>query len=316
MVIDPTTAAIAEEIIKTGIGVMAKRSEKIGEEIKKDFEILSEEMTVLCPDNIQKLSIVFQVKKDIFHRSKKFECGKVRRVHLRALRSLQGIEDAVTILDNGFIVSFTKLSQDDMYILDVEYYINDPRFIESLVKRNKARESSNGNSKEYWMHAQLKHLDALKGKYYNIDLRDVDFSVDVGLHQDIKITIPSIFQEELQTIVKLIKETGRSEKWKLALKHIHTKGKGYAGKEFDILDELQDLFYPTSFCKFVDVKKEFHYHECKRGTEFYETLPFPTWPKTMKVISRTDLNFEHPASEGILSYKQNDFKKEIEKVFM
>lgn len=308
-------SAATSKIVKSGVGAIVKRSEKIGKEIKKDFEILSEEMTVLCPDNTQKYSIAFQVKKNIFNRSKKFEFGKVKRVHLRPLHSLQRVDDAVSILDNGFKISFSDLSQDDMYILDVESHIDNSRFIDSLVKRNVARETPTPEFREFWMHAQLKHLDALKGKYYNIDLRDVDFSVDVGIHQDIKVSIPSIFKDELQTIVNLVKSTGRSEKWKYAMQHLHTKGKGYTGKEFEILDELQDLFYPSEFCKFIDVKRQFNYHDCQRGTEFYETLPFPTWPKTMKVISRTDLNFENPASDGVLKYKQNDFKKEIMKVF-
>ena len=52
-----------------------------------------------------------------------------------------------------------------------------------------------------------------------------------------------------------------------------------------------------------------------RGGDFYEKLPFPTWPRSMKVVSRTDLNFENPTADGNLIYKKDSFAEEIGKIF-
>ena len=93
------------------------------------------------------------------------------------------------------------------------------------------------------------------------------------------------------------------------------KTKRYAGREQEVLMDLQDIFEPLQFCTFVDVKSPFRYSDCIRGKEFYDKIPFPTFPKTMKVISRTDLSLDKPAAEGRLIYKKKDLQDKISEVF-
>jgi hypothetical protein len=83
----------------------------------------------------------------------------------------------------------------------------------------------------------------------------------------------------------------------------------------DILKELQKLFLSSKFQDFIEVKDDFHYSDCIRGVDIYGTLPFPTWPKSMKVVSRTDLNFDTPATNGTLIYKKGNFITELDKIF-
>ena len=42
---------------------------------------------------------------------------------------------------------------------------------------------------------------------------------------------------------------------------------------------------------------------------------FPTWPKNVTVVSRTDLNLEKCAAEGVLVYKKAAFLESVAKVF-
>ena len=87
------------------------------------------------------------------------------------------------------------------------------------------------------------------------------------------------------------------------------------GKELlEILRRMQKLFSSRVFRNFVDVKRDFRYYDCLRGTDYY-SLPFPTWPKFMTVISRTNLDLRKPAAVGILEYKRKDFRKAVEKIF-
>ena len=44
-------------------------------------------------------------------------------------------------------------------------------------------------------------------------------------------------------------------------------------------------------------------------------FPIVTWPKFMKVTSRTDLSLDHPASRGELIYDRGSFKSELDKIF-
>jgi hypothetical protein len=77
-----------------------------------------------------------------------------------------------------------------------------------------------------------------------------------------------------------------------------------AGREFKILVDLEALFLPGEFSKYVDVLRDFRYSDCYKGKEYYE-LPFEILPKKMNVISRADLTLEKPAAEGTLLYKNN-----------
>ena len=176
-------------------------------------------------------------------------------------------------------------------------------------------ETPEEGSTKYWVVAQLKHLESLKSKYCRIDLRDVDFNVDVGIHQDVVTKIPSAFKEQLETISELTKRKGRSEKFKLFYKLMRIQNTKFGGKEYELLGDVMNLFSPLNFRKYVDVEKDFHYSACEKGTSVYD-FPIVTWPKFMKVTLRTDLSLDKLAANGQLIYKKSDFMAELEKIFM
>ncbi|HEW92961.1 MAG TPA: hypothetical protein ENF81_10560 [Thermotogaceae bacterium] len=239
---------------------------------------------------------------------------------LRPIMSLQPITDAISYTENGFEINLKKLEQGTLYLLDIDYFIEDRRFIDALVNKNVAKESLGDETYEYWMVAQLKHLDVLKQEFRFIELKDLDFSVDVSVYNEIKMKVPSIFRKQLETAVKLLSKHhgGRDEQFKLLVQHqqlLRAQKEKYYGEIFEILEDIQEIFSPLTFGKFVDVQKDFYYFNCERGKDFYETLPFPTWPKSMKVISRTDINFNRPAADGLLMFKKRNLMDEIEKIF-
>lgn len=323
MEMDPSSllGVAGREIVTATIKEMLKRSKSIDKTLSEEFKILGKEMRIECPQSIQHYSVVFETKGSrILPKKKKFNFGKVRRVSLRPIMSLQPVSDAVSYTENGFEINLKKLEKDTLYLLDVDYFIEDRRFIDALVNRNVAKESVGEETKEYWMVAQLKHLDVLKQEFGYIELKDLDFGVDVSVYNEIKMKVPSIFSQQLETAVKLLSKHhgSRDEQFKLLVQHqqlLHARKEKYYGKIFEILEEIQEIFSPLTFRRFVDVQKDFHYYSCERGKDFYETLPFPTWPKSMKVISRTDINFDRPAADGLLIFKKGDFMDELEKIF-
>jgi len=320
---DPSSllGVAGREIVTATIKEMRKRSKNIDKTLSEEFKIRGKEMRVECPQSIQHYSVVFETKGSrILPKKKKFNFGKVRRVSLRPIMSLQPVSDAVSYTENGFEINLKKLEKDTLYLLDVDYFIEDRRFIDALVNRNVAKESVGDETKEYWMVAQLKHLDVLKHEFGYIELKDLDFGVDVSVYNEIKMKVPSIFSQQLETAVKLLSKHhgSRDEQFKLLVQHqqlLHARKEKYYGEIFEILEEIQEIFSPLTFRRFVDVQKDFHYYSCERGKDFYETLPFPTWPKSMKVISRTDINFNRPAADGLLIFKKGDFIDELEKIF-
>ncbi len=303
---------VVEKVVKEAIN----RAGSIDSVLKDEFRICGRDITIQCPESIQTYSITFESRKGLFSSNKKrFKFGSVKRVSIRPIRSLQPLYDAINITSDGFEIELNKLEPNELYMLDAEYNINDPKFIDSLVYKKVAKEIPTEDSKEYWLVAQLKHLKALQQEFGNIELRDIDFGVDVSISQEIKMKVPKVFNEQIETIVKLTQKHGRSEKEKLLRSLLVQQNKKYSGKELDILKDLQKLFLSSKFQDFVEVRDDFHFSDCIRGVDMYGTLPFPTWPKSMKVISRTDLNFSKPATDGLLVYKKSRFISELDKIF-
>lgn len=312
IVLSSATKAFVEPTVRD----MLKKAGLISEGIREDFKIEGEEFTILCPEGVQRHTIFFRINKSLLRRKKKFK-GKVKSIKLKSLTPLMDITSkAVNITPEGFEISYKPLESGDLYLLEVEYEIDSHRFIDDLVKKDVSIEAPKENKKEYWMHAELKHLDIFKTTYGNIELKDLDFFVNVAVHQDVKTSIPKYFTHQIEIAVKWLESTNRDEKLRLSLEHRRLKrGKKLPKKEtLEFLKELQDLFLSKNFKRFIDVMKDFNYHQCIRGVEYYN-LPFPTWPKFMTVISRTNLSYEQPVSEGLLVYKYVDFRKEVEKIF-
>lgn len=306
--------AAAKPLIKKGIEKVISLGEKVERSVSEAFDVKGREMTILCPEAIQRYSLCLVSKKSsFFSRKVQFEFGRVRRAAIRSVMGLESI-NAITFLDNGFELNLNRLKPGELYILDVEHGIEDPKFIESLVNREVVDETPRGESTEYWMVAQMKHLDALKTQYGRIDLRDIDFNVNVGIHQDVNTKIPGIFRDKIETLARLSKRLGRDEKFMLYRKLLTMQQQKYGGRELELLGEIVKLFTPTAFRKFVDVTKDFHYDNCERGASVYD-YPFVMWPKFMKVTSRTDLGLDKPAANGTLVYKRGDFLTELEQIF-
>ena len=311
-VIESIVGAPGRMILEKGINSIIKRALKIEQNITDGFKIDGKEMTILCPESIQKSSLSLTLK-NRHERKVKFELGKVRRAQIRSIIGFES-PNVINILENGFELRLDKLKLGERYLLDVEYAIEDPNFLSSLINREVEREALNEDSTEYWMVAQLKHLDALKSDYGRIDLRDVDFNVDVGVHQDVHTKIPDGFKDQLKAISELLQRRGRDEKFKLFHRLLAMQNRPQAGHEFEILGSLTALFSPPTFKKFINVSKDFHYYNCEKGTNVYD-YSFMSWPKFMKITSRTDLGLDRPASHGTLIYKKSDFMSEIENLF-
>ena len=308
------TGVAGKPIIEKAMNKLLDYAKKIEQNANETFRIDGREMTILCPEQVQKYSLSLISKQNSFFNNKaKFELGKVRRATVRSLVGLEKI-DAINISKTGFELNLKKLKPGERYNLDVEYAIDDPNFLNSLVNREVVKEAPKENGTEYWMVAQLKHVESLKSDYGRIDLQDVDFNVDVGVHQDVTTKIPEGFKDQIEIISQLTKKIGRSEKFKLFNKLLTVQNKPQSGKEFEILSNIAELFSATKFKKFVDVSQDFHYYNCEKGSNIYD-YSFVSWPKFMKITSRTDLNLNKPASKGTLTYKRTNFMSEIEKLF-
>jgi hypothetical protein len=314
---------LSEEYINRALPALresVKHGAKIIEILRGEFIIEGQELTFLCPENIQRLSLVFRCKRGILGGSKSFPFPNIEGIRLRSLTPLQDItSEAIQRLDEGgFRITYKPLIEESLYMLDVDFEIESEKLLDSIVHKRVQRETPHEDKRQYWMHAQLRFVEPFRRMFSNLRLEDLDFGVNVGVHEDIKTSVPSDLRRELELIVRWIKTRDREEKARLSREHLRLKRRSPSIRRtqlLKILENLQELFLPSSFRRFLDVKRDFYYHDCYRGCEYY-TLPFPTWPKFMRVISRTNLTLNKPAAEGVLEFKQRDFKKTLEDIFV
>jgi len=307
-----TSAAIANA--EKAAQSVVRVAEKVSEALKGSFKIHSEEITVRCPESVEVVSIALEVKAGLIDPKIRFPFGVPHRVKLRSLTGLQSASQAIVPTADGFELKPREMATDQIYILDVEYELEESHDVDALVERTSAREVPKGHNSEFWMQAALKHPKVLKTKYGRVDFRDLDFSVDVGISEQVGMVIPGSFRHELDLAAQLIVERNPHAKFQLGRRHaLAMKSRGKGLDTAQLLGELQDLFLPATFANFLEVTDDFHYSNCYRGADFYE-IPFPTWPRNMRVLSRTDLTLDHPASSGFLRYKKQDFLQRVAKV--
>jgi hypothetical protein len=294
---------------------------KLINELKGDFSIEGQEVTFLCPENLEKWNIVFKSKKGLFGGKKKFLFPSVKKVSVNSLLPYKDVtSNCVNLLpEGGFELSYKNLNENTPYLLEVDFDIEDPRFIDHMVYRKVQDDAPDADKKKYWMQAQLKFTDVFEKMFSNIRLEDLDFDVRVSTHEDIHTSVPGVFRRELEVIVKWMGETDRERKRLLSQEHLallRARKGGKLNKKsiLELLQDLQDIFLPKTFRTFLDVQKDFYYHDCLRGIDYY-VAPFPTYPKFMTVITRTNLNLDKPAAEGLLEFHRKDFKSKIEDIF-
>jgi hypothetical protein len=298
---------------------MLEKGSKLVDRLKSDFSIEGQGLRFLCPENCEEWTIIFSCKRGLLGGKASFPFPSVRRVTIQSIIPPKDVTSkCISFLpDGGFDLHYKNLQSGVPYMLKVEFSIEDPKFVDNLVHK-KVQEDSLQEHRKYWMHAQLRFIDVLEKLFSEVIFEDLNFDVRVSTHEDVYTAVPSIFKRELEVVVKWMGETDRERKIRLSMEHarlLRARRGGEIGKSIlKLLQELQDIFLPKTFHTFIRVERDFYYHDCLRGTDYY-TAPFPTWPKFMTIITRTNLKLDKPAAEGALIFDYHGFRKRIEDLF-
>jgi hypothetical protein len=305
----------AEAIAIKGVRDVIKTAGKVHKILKGDFQIVDNGIVVKCPELTQRYNILFKTSGGVIGQKVKFPLGRPIRVGLTTTESLQEINDAVYIDNDGFYILTKNLSKNSIYNLKVEYQIKHRRFIDNLVETNNAKELPKGEKSEYWMQAELTYPKIFKTNYGKLDIRDFDFCVNVGVSEDLKTIFSPTFRREIQTGMDLVKETDLHKARRMADHHVHAmrqRGKKQSAEE--ALSDIQELFTKKIFETFIDVTGDFYLDDVLKGINYYDPTLFQNWPKFMTTISRTDLNLDKFTAEGKVIYKKADFLMRMRKI--
>lgn len=292
-------------------------SGKVRESLASQCKIEAHELIVACQEGLQHNTMTLSVDHKLINGKLNVRIGHIVPQRIR-LVSIYGEDytDAVTKTDTGFIINTKDIAGDGLYSLRFDYPVDTEKFIDAFVDIRKARESPSDEKNEYWMHAELKCPQVLKEKYNRVEIQNIDFTVNVGVSSDIKGIIPQTFENELADALDVLREKNPHEITKKARKLAYTKRERGNKKDdvITVLSSLQKMFEARNFGHYISVEKDFTYFNCYRGMENYGNVPYPTWPLSMSVISRTDLDLNRCAADGTVIYKKKDFLEEVRKL--
>ncbi len=283
-------------------------------------EILNREASINVPESTVDYSLAIRIPTNLrtIRKSIKFNAPSITRINVSSLSPMPvSIRGAIRKLPSGHgFELLPELLPSDAEIISISatYSIDDFSLVDNLVQITKTHDAGGPDQNEYWMHAQLKHPNVLSGRFGRFDLRDVAVNVDVAVYNELKTLIPGPFVRRLRIFFDLLKETNPRQQFKVIPTLRRMAMQKNAGREFEILGDLETLFIPNEFSKFVEVLKDFRYSTCYKGRESFD-LPMERIPRKMEVVSRADLTLEKPASDGTLIYKKDEFKKALKKLF-
>ncbi len=280
--------------------------------------ITSKEITISCPESIQEYSLVVKPNSRLINNDFRFKGRNVEKATIRPLLGLDSVTKAITIEDEdgGATIHLKNLDRNETYLLNLQYRIEDMKFVDSLVRTDKQIDSSDDDVGKYWISAELKHPEALsKSGYGRFEIRDIEFDVDVSIQEELNTAIPRRFKNQVELLAKLGGVRPSQDEYFGAARELWRLKGEYKEEELNLLSSLQDLFIPTHFKRFIDIQGgQFRYVKCSKGEGVYD-LPINIWPKFMTVESRTDLNLENFAANGTIIYERNRFLQEVKKKF-
>lgn len=308
-------AASSLPLVERGVRKVAEKIEETDNAMSTIFEISKRSTTIMCPEKRQKYSMILEKKKTSFYKRKfEFKHGKVTGCRIKPIQSFENVE-ALTIMNHGLEIDLTKLQDGQLYILDIEYELDDDGFIDALVERNTPKETPDldkGDAK-YWMVAALKFPEKLSEGFYQFDINDLDFAVNVGVSHDLETKIPKIYRQQLEQLIRIAGPLGRDELFREYFKLRNMKQREYGKDSLKALGDLQELFVPAKFGSFVEVSKPFYYDSCQRGINELDLSM--SWPRNMVVYSRTNLSLKDNVVRGYLYFKRDNFLGEVDKIF-
>jgi len=309
-------AGAAIQAVKAAVRTVGKIW-KAFDDAKTHVSIENQELSFRVPERTGQYSVALKLKTGPLGHSPliQFPIPGVTKVVVHALdRAFSPQPQSVIKVPSGYAFDASKLASGIQSILvTFDFVSEEPGLMDALVERSWTHDSAEDklpDVSEYWMTAQLRHPSVLRTDYGRLDLRGFDVRVDVGVSQDVKTAIGNPFSRHLEVVNRLMLTRDRNESVRLALQK--AKGVRFAGRENELIAQVQDLFYERAFRKFVEVIDPFHYDNCYRGADMYE-IPMLAIPKAMTIIARTDLSLEHPASDGKMLYKKRELRDTISK---
>jgi len=228
----------------------------------------------------------------------------------------QTIKGNVWRFDGKLIVDLKPALEFDLFSIEISYRMDD-EFLNSLVRARSSPEPL-GDQVKYELSAQLRNPEGLEMGFSEVEIEEFPVTARVHIADRINMNVPDYVKELLSIETDLLGDRNPHASVRMVeLQRKKTQLLRKLGK-ISLSDKIKDLsliLTPTHFSNYVKTIEDFKLHQCERGPEFFQALGMLQLPKSMNVISRTDLNFKKPAAKGTMIYESKKFDKEISNLF-
>ncbi len=228
----------------------------------------------------------------------------------------QTIKGNITRSDGKLLIDLKPALKFDLFSIEISYRMDD-EFLKGLVRARSSPEPLSDQIK-YELSAQLRNPEGLELGFSEVDIEEFPVSARVHIADRINMNVPEYVKELLKIETDLLGERNPHAGVRVVdLQRRKTQLLRRLGK-VSLNDKIKDLsliLTPSHFTNYVKTIEDFKFHQCERGTEFFHALGMLQLPKSMNVISRTDLNLKKPAAKGTMIYESKKFDEEIADLF-
>lgn len=275
-------------------------------------------LKIRCPERVAEYAFAFNpntLRKRIVPKLK-LEIPTITSLEVVSLSSLKRVTGVVEKTPDGYVLRLDKLPRSPKgFLATADFLVQDPGSIGLLVETNsKADRVGVGDVDEYWLHAQLKYPKALKWAYSEVEVKDLDVGVDVGVYEALRIVLPERIPRTMEALRNLIREKDPHQLWKRAMEYSRV-ARGSEAEYVEKLQEVRRIILSDEFRTYVDVERDFRYLQTVPSLHPTDSEGFLGVPRFAHVLARANLDLEAPAAEGVLVYKSGEFQKKTLEIF-
>jgi hypothetical protein len=219
--------------------------------------------------------------------------------------------------ENEITLDLSKVGTDTDLISIEETYNMEGRWFDGLIYTRSSPEDLEEETR-WTLSAQLIDTDILSKGFSEIDISDFPVTASIFIQENINTNLPSYLKQISEIDKQILSITNPRETHRIQFlinqKNILMR-KAKAGTLQEKLQNLMSFLQPKRFKDYIhmDSSKDFRDPRCVWGGMFsaYEAISLPTH---IDVITRTDLNYNKPASHGVMTYDSNKFADKVRKI--
>lgn len=249
-----------------------------------------------------------------------FSCELVYNAKVYSIKPfLNEIPGAVMKKDDRLTIDLTKCDECDIVRVEIDYRMN-KECVQGLIHHRSSPEPL-ADSMKYHLSAQLKDPSSLVRGFSEIDVEEYPVTASVNIQENLDTTYPILSTvrklKGLENQILSIKDPRKGVEI-IALQRERSKLINKIQREAPdkIMSEIIGLLGPLKFMKYLKVDdRDFRIHNCEwSGVDSLMSISNFTIPRSIAVITRTDLSLKRPASKGQLLYDSGKFEEDLQGV--